>query len=180
MEDCRSKLSKLGKSHAGLDEQRLFFLQIGQYFQSLVKAAVDGTYSDTFFGDVLLEDSYSKRLCSLVQNSNVSFAQSMRTQGQKHQIIEGNHNAKLNTIAIREKPDAHIGPKVVGRKEYINKVKKALKRSGGRELLGMYNPMVVADLFLEQSKPWETLARDHIGAYWEATRAFLDYTIAHT
>lgn len=179
IEDCRSKLTKLGNSRVGLDEQRLFLLQIGQSFQSLVKAAVDGTYGDTFFGDVLLEDRYSKRLRSVVQNSNVSFAQSMRTQGHKYQIIEGNHKGKPNAIANPENPDAHFGPELIGRNEYINKVKEVLKRSRGRELPGMYNPMAVADLFLEQSKPWESLARDHIRAIWEATRAFLDHTIAH-
>lgn len=178
MEDCRSKLSKLGKSRAGLDEQRLFLLQIGQSFQSLVRAAVDGTYGDTFFGDVLSEDGYSKRLRSVVQNSNISFAHSMRTQGHKYQIIEGNHIGKSNAIAISENPDAHIGPELIGRNNFINKVKEVSKRSRGRELPGMYSPMVVADLFLEQSKPWESLAREHIRAIWEATRVFLDYTVA--
>ena len=179
IEDCRSKLSKLGSSRAGVDEQRLFLLRIGQSFQSLAKAAIDGTYGNTFFGDACSKEGYGKRLRSVVQNSNLDFAHSMRTRGHRYQIVEGNHNGKPTTIASSEDPGAHIGPKLIGRNEFISKVKEVLKRSRGRELPGMYSPMIVGDLFFEQSKPWEALARQHIRALWEATQAFLVLTIAN-
>ena len=52
---CRTRLDKLGEPRTTLDEQRCYLLHISQSFQSLVKASVDGTYNDPFFGDAEFE-----------------------------------------------------------------------------------------------------------------------------
>ena len=49
-------------------EQRLYLLYISQSFQSLVKAAVDGTYNDPFFENAKTELGYQKRIHAVMQN----------------------------------------------------------------------------------------------------------------
>lgn len=51
IEDCEIRLTKLGGSRISIEEQRLFLSRISQSFQSLLKAAVDGSYGDSFFGE---------------------------------------------------------------------------------------------------------------------------------
>ena len=46
---CRSQLDKLGDPRVSLAEQQLYLLRLSRSFQSLTKAAVDGTYNDPFF-----------------------------------------------------------------------------------------------------------------------------------
>lgn len=68
--DCRSRLDKLEEPRATSAEQQLYLLHISQSFQSLVKAAVDGTYNDPFFDDAKSEPGYQKRIRAVMQNLN--------------------------------------------------------------------------------------------------------------
>lgn len=43
----------------------------------------------------------------------------------------------------------------------------------------MFNPLIVGDLFHEQAKPWEALARKHIRDICDAVRAFLELTVTY-
>lgn len=43
----------------------------------------------------------------------------------------------------------------------------------------MFNSLIVGDLFRDQSKPWENLARRHLENSWQAARSFLDLLIGH-
>ena len=54
-----------------------------------------------------------------------------------------------------------------------------MRRSKGRELPGTFNPMIVADLFREQSSPWEALTRSHIKNVWNAAKEFLGMTTTY-
>ena len=54
-----------------------------------------------------------------------------------------------------------------------------MKRTKGRELPGTFNPMVVTDLFSEQSALWEGIARSHIDRVWKAVEDFLHRKAAH-
>ena len=60
----------------------------------------------------------------------------------------------------------------------MDDIEDVMRRTRGRELPGTFNPMIVADLFLEQSDPWEPIARSHIEKVWLAARDFLRL-IAH-
>ncbi|KAL8826245.1 MAG: hypothetical protein Q9191_003922, partial [Dirinaria sp. TL-2023a] len=71
---CRSRLDKLGDPRATLAEQQLYLFHLSQAFQSLVKAAVDGTYNDPFFDDPKSGPGYQKRIRAVVQNLNLEFA----------------------------------------------------------------------------------------------------------
>lgn len=160
--DCRSRLKKLGEPRATLAEQRLYLLHISQSFQSLVKAAVDGTYNDPFFGDAESEPGYQKRIRAVMQNLNLDFAEHIARRGHRREITD-------------PKNTSHIprGVVPVTRDKFIDHIRHLMRRTRGRELPGNFNPMIVADLFLEHSTPWEAITRGHIDKVWKAAKEFL-------
>ncbi len=165
---CHNRLDKLGEPRATLAEQRLYLLHISQIFQLLVKASVDGTYNDPFFGDAQSEPGYRKRIRAVVQNLNQDFARHLVKQGHCREIIEPEEEAPPSRGVIR-----------TTRKNFINHIEHLMQRTKGRELPGTFNPMIVADLFLEQSTPWEGIARSHVKKVWKAAEEFLNFTTTY-
>jgi GTPase SAR1 family protein len=161
---CRGRLDRLGEPRATLAEQRLYLLHISQSFQSVVKAAVDGTYNDPFFEDAKSEPGYQKRIRALMQNLNLEFAERIERRGHYHEIIDS-----------KEASDVSRGVTPITRDEFIEHIGQVMQRTRGRELPGTFNPMIVSDLFLEQSIPWEGIARSHIDSVWNVTKVFLSH-----
>lgn len=52
-------------------------------------------------------------------------------------------------------------------------------RTRGRELPGTFNPLLIGELFHEQSARWHTLAHRYLEAVWTAIRTFLESAILH-
>lgn len=173
LQDCQSKLSKLGVHRETIDEQRMFLLEISQSFQSLTEAAVDGTYSNPFFGSPRDLLDRNKRLRAVVQNLNLDFAKIMRLRGHDREIVETNPYKKH---FISE--DSHSAPQVISRADFIQEIKSLLKYSRGRELPGMFNPLIVGEIFREQSKKWEPLAREHLWDMELLLKSFLELTLS--
>ena len=165
---CRNRLERLGDPRATLAEQQLYLVHLSQSFQSLVKAAVDGTYNDPFFGDARSEAGYQKRIRAVMQNLNQDFADNLTRHGHCREVTESknkNHISKDVTLITRD--------------EFIDHVRHLMKRTKGRELPGTFNPMIVADLFFEQSAPWEAIARSHVDKVWKAAKDFLGHVAAY-
>lgn len=157
LEDCETKLNKLGSKRTTLGEQRLFLLHIGQAFQALSRAAIDGIYEGTFFGESRSNIGYAKRLRAVVANLNLDFAKTMRMRGHHRRIVEG------------ESDESHYNlrnGKLVSRADFEAEIMELLKSSRGRELPGMFNPMIVGEIFHQQAKPWENIAKDHVHQTW--------------
>ena len=165
---CRDRLARLGKPRATLPEQQLYLFQLSQSFQSLVKAAVDGTYNDPFFGDARSEPGYQKRIRAVMQNLNQDFADDITSRGHRREVTESKDKDHIPTDVIP-----------LSRDEYIDHVKDLMKRTKSRELPGTFNPMIVSDLFLEQSAPWDALTRSHVNKVWNAAREFLGHVAAY-
>ncbi|KAL3422985.1 dynamin family protein [Phlyctema vagabunda] len=165
---CRDQLHKLGEPRTTLDDQRRYLLQISQSFQSLLKASVDGTYNDSFFGDAIHEISYEKRIRAVTQNLNLEFAERIARRGHSRKIVDS-----LGETGVPK------GVIMVTREEFMDHIQYLMQRTKGRELPGTFNPMIVADLFLEQSAPWEAITRSHVKKLWKAIDQFLTHTITH-
>jgi hypothetical protein len=167
-QDCQSRLEKLGEPRISIDEQRSYLLQISQSFQSLSRAAVDGTYNEPFFEDVRFVDGYPKRLRAVVQNLSEDFADEITKYGAYRRLCSS-HDGAFS-------PEGQL---LVTRDEYISHIKSLLKKTRGRELPGTFNPMIVRDLFLEQCSPWEGLTTRHTTTVWEAAREFLRLAVGY-
>ena len=169
VEASQIALRKLGDKRATVEEQKLFLIRIGQSFQALTKAAVDGTYSDEFFGDTETEEDYSKRLRAVIENLNLDYANKMRDQGHNRRIVEESSRATEDRYGVR----------MISRADYEAEIITLLRRNRGRELPGMFNPLVVGDVFYQQSRPWGSISQEHVQKIYEAVKVFLGLLLSH-
>ena len=175
IDECKTKLDKLGVGRGTAEEQRQFLLKLSQSFQALCRAAIDGNYDDKFFGDPSSDEEYCKRLRAVVQNLNLGFSEIMRKKGH-HRAIDSETTEEIAARTHFPAPKSllDLRPIAMSRADAIKWVRKLLERSRGRELPGSFNPMLVSELFRDQSRPWERIAREHVQSIWIASKAFLE------
>ena len=165
---CHNQLEKLGTPRATESEQRRYLFEVGQSFQALVKSSVDASYNHAFFEDAKTEKGYSQRIRAIVQNLNDDFGSDISRRGHFRTIEEGDGGFAVTR-----------GVTTVTKDEFLNHIEQLMHRTRGRELPGTFNPMIVAELFREQSQPWEEIARRHVEKVWDATCKFLALVIAY-
>lgn len=168
IEDCETELGRFGQPRITAQEQRIYMIQISQSFQSLMQAAVDGTYTDPFFSDSESESGYDKRIRALIQNLSRDFAKEMEDKGRFYKTVDSHKKG--------EKSNGHM---MLTRTEFVDKVVDMMAHRRGRELPNSFSPAVVTDLFREQSKPWQAIVNRHVNKVWGAARVFMDHLISH-
>ncbi|KAF1730133.1 Interferon-induced GTP-binding protein Mx [Beauveria bassiana] len=146
---------------------RMYLIQISQAFQAMLRATIDGTYNDPYFGDARSSKGYHKRTRAVVQNLNRAFAEDMAHNGRRYKVVADVNNA------------ASESSELLTREGYIKKIVLIIQRGRGKELPGMFNPMVVTELFKELSSPWSKIAESHIQKVWEAVRLSLSHLVTH-
>ncbi|KAK4233238.1 P-loop containing nucleoside triphosphate hydrolase protein [Achaetomium macrosporum] len=132
---CQDQLDILGDPRASPEEQRLYLLHLSQTFQALVRTS----------------KGYEQRIRATIQNLNEDFASDISTRGHYRQI------ADVGTEAEADSDGTHRMIRIT-RGEFVDRIEHLMRRTRGRELPGTFNPMIVADLFLEQCRPWEEIA----------------------
>jgi hypothetical protein len=177
IKDCKGRLNLLGSSRATIQEQRLHLLRVSQQFSTLVKAAIDGVYVDSFFGDPKTNDGYGKRLRALTQNTLICFSDTIFRQGHTKNIIDKKtEGAETGPADERER----TGPIRISRDEYIDEVQDLMKRTRGCELPGTFNPQIIGEIFFEQSKPWQGIVESFMCDLLQAARTTLSLILEHT
>lgn len=149
LKDTESGLQKLGQSRQTITEQRQYLLYSSEKFVTLVTAAVNGIYFDSFFGDAMDKDGYIKRLRAVVQNHLTDFADAMQARGEQRRVLDGEN-------------DAEEAMAYVTRADFVEEVRWRLRRTRGRELPGTFNPLIVSDLFFLHSQPWKTIVSEYM------------------
>ena len=170
VKDCEDILSKLGESRATLLEQQLYLIRVSTRFQSLVKSAIDGTYGDEFFGSGLAPSGYSKRLRAVVQKTCLELSKEIRIRGHSRHIVDEGQDTT----------SAYGSPTKITRSKYIQEVMNLMERNRGRELPGTYNPLIISDLFHEQSANWDELIGGYTKRILDAVRETLDAVLTAT
>jgi hypothetical protein len=165
IKDCAERLNTLGASRATAQEQRRYLLKVSHSFSELVRAAIDGQYSNPFFGDASTTEGYLRRLRAVLQNILTRFAADMRVKGHTFTIIDDASAKKL--------------PGQISRIDYVGNVTKLLERSRGRELPGTFDPLIIGQLFHEQRKPWAGLVDQYLELILHASRFLARKALAH-
>ena len=150
--NCSNSLKLLGPVRETYKDQLSYLLEVSERYTSLVTQAVEGTYTDPFFGDRKDDRNFRTRLRAVVQNRLGVFEEQMRLSGQNQHIVDSDSEGE-DGRDIRDSPP-------IPRTKYVKDVAKRLKFNKGRELPGLFNPLIVSDLFVEQCKPWERITRD--------------------
>jgi len=95
----------------------------------------------------------------------------------KDEAIEDSDGELASDATSNVEPAKVLGvntPKRLNRDEGLEWVLRVLQRSRGRELPGNFNPMLISQLFWEQSEPWEMLAKAHISAVASVCSKFVE------
>ena len=150
-------------------------MQIGQDLEKVTQAAVDGYYENDFFTGIdatkpVDDAANASRLRAIVQHCNIQFANQMRLYGAKYKITERPEELKsldedegADTFTLDTTYEAAGDHQALQtHAQAMAWVHNVLKRSRGRELPGNFNPLLISQLFWEQSEPWEELASAHI------------------
>lgn len=175
----REGLKGLGQPRSTPSEQRLLMMRISQDFQRIVKSAVDGTYNDPFFESARTAKGVEQRIRAVVQDLNKDFADTLRRYGHSRQVVDTDVVAEDPNVNVERWGSSIQNPQMITRASFIDHVRILMERSHGTELPGRFNPIIVADLFVEQSRPWERIARIHVRNVWNSAMRFLDIVISH-
>lgn len=168
IDDCAEKLRRLGPVRSTPSQQLTYLMHVSEKYTSLVTQAVDGTYTHSFFGSRHNLEGFPTRLRAVVQNELGNFGDKMRSDGQSEYIIDSDTDEEEEDAEYDpeeddsdEDDDDHVGQNVprITREDYIERVAERLKFCRGRELQGLFNPLIVTDLFVEQSRPWRKIAK---------------------
>ncbi len=123
-----------------------------------------------------------RRFRAVVQHLNLKFSELMHTRGHKYSIQSRKRDENTKTEhdtsddehdSSDDDRDDHPCPIKMTRDESIEWVQRTLERSRGCELPGNFNPLIISQLFWEQSTHWDTLAHQHIFKVSESCKAFV-------
>jgi len=146
------------------------------------------------------------RLRAVVQHLNIKFSDDMRLRGHKYAIGGGPGDDEAAKLEAEDEEEEEEGeeeeeeeeeeaqdeldslvddiflpkPTSLTREEGVAWVKKTLERSRGYELPGTFQPMLISQLFWEQSQPWEKIALEHITKVARACKTFVYAVLQHT
>jgi GTP-binding protein EngB required for normal cell division len=172
--DCADGLARLGPVRGTMQQQLSYLLRVSEDYTSLVTQAVEGTYTDRFFGNRKKIGRFPTRLRAVVQSRLHEFAEEMRLSGQSQYIVDSESEGEGS-------PEVCDSPRI-SRSDYVEDVANRLKFSKGRELPGLFNPLIVGDLFVEQCEPWRGVARllaeDILEAAHQTTQLIVEHVTA--
>lgn len=169
--DCADRLDRLGPVRGTAKEQLTYLTRVSEDYTSLVTQAVDGTYTDAFFGNRKKVDGFQTRLRAMVQSRLREFGKEIRLNGRSQHIFDSESEDE-DDHSVRDLPR-------ISRSEYIENVANRLKFSKGRELQGLFNPLIVTDLFVEQCEPWGRVARGFVEEILERVDLVVELIVRH-
>lgn len=177
----KRELALLGTSRSTAEECRTYLAQLSMNCHTICKAGLQGNYDDSYF-KCDSDESFSltsrdtvARLRAALQYANASFEEALRTRGHKYDIM-----LAIPEIVASNNESVQGGvPSVLSKNNAMMWAKKVLLRSRGNELIGNFNPNLIAELFWEQSQPWEKLASDHVELVCGLCERFLDDVLKH-
>lgn len=185
LKTAQDELKLMGESRSSAAECRAFLAQLNMECHDICRAGLSGNYENDHFKGGAEEDfslgskSSIARIRAAIQYANTHFAADFRKKGHKYeiQLVEPTEG----TFSFRPPGDSKQShPLDLSRREAMGWVKKMLIRSRGIELVGNFNPHLIAELFWEQSEGWEKLAKTHVERVSRLCEKFLENLLERT
>ena len=200
---AEKNLNILGARRSTLADCKSFLTQLSQNCHEVCKAAVDGHYEGDFFinhesGFSLSSAATIRRLRAVIQQMNMSFSETIRVKGHKYQIQEfsetkdeegastpangnGDDSSTTQKQTVASSPTGLLNldlnailPKRLDSRKALEWVRLHLVKNRGMELVGNFNPLLVAHLFWEQCEQWQPLAESYLNQVNDVCIRFLD------
>lgn len=159
IQDCETRLGRLGPARATVREQRRHLHRASDSFTSIIKDAIHGRYESKYFGDADTDDGYARRIRAVVNNLLDRFSDQIKVQGHKYEIVQD---------PLETKPK--VSPFRVSKAARLAKVKDLIKRNRGKELATISKEETITALFRDQSSPWVGLTNKYATAIFDAVR----------
>jgi hypothetical protein len=141
----QSELERIGLSRQTFSEQRQFLIRIATDYQLEVDKALKGNY------DPEIESQSPMKLRMHLRNLSDKFAKSMTTRG---------HTKAFRTT--RDTVDAEFAGRRSDSDNIYDWIRSSYLESRGSELPGTVSPLVLENLFREQSIPWKAIAAKYL------------------
>lgn len=191
-------LERLGTPRSSPLQLRAHLDKIASQFQLLSRRAIEGNYSDEFFGGLYPSSSpYSiddriRKLRALVRDLNRTFAYVLATKGSRRIIIPDKDSGDgADKAAQSQKTDLpsflHVletqypfkDPERVTRDAIQAELEPLSSANQGTEFPGTTNDFLAVRLFQDQSRPWEAISRFHVDLLLRISKSFTEMLIAH-
>ncbi|KAH7117540.1 interferon-induced GTP-binding protein Mx [Dendryphion nanum] len=180
LEDSQGQLSALGDHRSTPEECREYLSQLSLHFHRVCTAAVSGHYEGSYFRYATNERFSStspaaiRRLRAIIQKMNADFAANMRMKGHSYKIDRSDKAQQGDIDLDVAVPPSSRAPVSLNRSQYLAWVGNVVIRNRGRELPGSFNPLLVGELFWQQSEKWPELATSHVEDIADVCRNFLE------
>jgi hypothetical protein len=191
LEGTLAEIQKLGDRRNTTNKQRMVLIKVSMRVNNILKSAIMGYYEASFFGPVSMDAAVHsseniRRFRAVIQHLNIRFTDDMRLRGHRYAFgvgpgdeereAEEDEKAQGELDSFEGSPDMVVRPKpkMLTREEAVEWVKKTLERSRGHEIPGTFQPMLISQLFWEQSQPWQQIASQHIDTVAGACKEFVN------
>ena len=182
LHDTEKKLEIMGEARTSPSECRTYLTQLSLDYNEVCKAAVDGHYEGSYFASdagrtfSLKLPATIRRIRAVVQWLNTAFADTHRKNGHKYSLDLFDEEEAFPNLAPTPKPKGHSQevPVSMSRTEALAWVRSVLIRTRGRELVGNFNPLLIGELFWEQSSKWHRFATDYLDQVAQVCSRFLE------
>jgi GTPase SAR1 family protein len=179
--EAKTQLKILGVSRSTPQECKEYLTQLSLDFYEICKAAASGHYEgDYFTSDVdkafsVNSPASRRRLRAVIQFMNNEFSENFRKTGHKYHIdmpvvFQGAlpNGGPLEETGFVAEEDDNASPRKTAppinktASEALEWVSQVLIRTRGKELAGNFNPLLIGELFWEQSSKWPSMAMDYV------------------
>ena len=177
--NSRRQLEKMGMRRSIPGECRNFLSQLSLDCYEICKAGTSGYYDGRFF-EISKDEPFTsespqavRRIRALVQTMNHDFSEKLRTKGHKFAFPLCSENNSSPEAAQESSTSSGDEPIQMTRPEALAWVRRVLSRTRGREVGGTFNPLLIGELFWEQSSRWHEFAQTHVEKVFDACSAFV-------
>lgn len=180
LSEARDQFGVLGKARSSPSECKMYLAELSLGYHNICSAAINGHYEQAYFrggADQTFDLSLPatiRRTRAVIQYLNTKFAEEMRTKGKLYEI--DSRDLGIGKSSKKEKDASK--PHHLSRAEALKWVHEVIVRTRGKELIGNFNPLVIGELFWEQSSKWEQLAAAHVDRVVNVCNRFLK-TLLH-
>jgi hypothetical protein len=196
--EAKVQLKILGTSRSTAQECKEYLTQLSLDFCEICKAAANGHYEgDYFTSDVdgvfsVKSPATRRRLRAVIQFMNNEFSEDFRKTGYKYHfdmpaVFQGagpngapvEREVSLKKKGFADEEDDKTSPRKTAlpinktASEALEWVNQALTRTRGKELAGNFNPLLIGELFWEQSSKWPNMAVEYVDKAADVCTQFL-------
>ena len=179
LEAAESELGALGVDRSTAEDCKLYLSELSLEFHKACSAAVEGNYKGPLFkydpNEAFSSSSPSaiRRLRALIQQLNAGFSETAHRDGHTYAIEESGDIEGECIDITKDIPKPANLPVKLTRSEALCWVKKIEICNHGQELSGTFNPLLIAELFWQQSVRWKELASQHLDEVADICSQFL-------